>query len=304
LKTRFAPSPTGALHLGNARTFLLNWLWARKEGAKIVLRIEDIDSPRVKADATQQALDDLRWLGLDWDEGPFVQTERLALYEAALAKLGAYPCVCTRKEVEAAASAPHGPEDDGPRYPGTCRGKFASADEARAKSGREPAWRFPVEPGEVVFTDLFAGEKRFDVAKTTGDFVVAKASGPAYQLAVVVDDAAMGITHVVRGDDLLPSTPRQILLYRKLGLEPPAFIHLPLVVGEDGKRLAKRHGDTRVSMYREAGVAPARLLALLARWSCLPERATAGEMVADFALEKVPHERVVFTTADDRWLRQ
>jgi glutamyl-tRNA synthetase len=315
LRTRLAPSPTGALHLGNARTFLLTWLWARSAGARIVLRVEDIDGPRVKQGATEQALLDLRWLGLDWDEGPFVQTERLPLYEAALAKLGAYPCVCTRKEVEAAASAPHGPEDEGPRYPGTCRGRYASAAHARAKTGRDPAWRFPVPEGAIEFTDIFAGRQSFDVARTTGDFVVYKSNGPAYQLAVVVDDAAMGITHVIRGDDLLASTPRQLLLYRKLGLPEPSFAHLPLVVGEDGRRLAKRHGDTRIATYREAGVPAARLLGLLARWSGLPERATAGELALDFATgdsgaeprkfawQKVPHGRVVFTAADDLWLR-
>jgi glutamyl-tRNA synthetase len=302
VKTRLAPSPTGALHLGNARTFLLTWLWARSVDAKIVLRIEDIDGPRIKAGATEQALSDLRWLGLDWDEGPFVQTERLELYEAALERLGAYPCVCSRKEIELAASAPHGAEDEGPRYPGTCRGRFASAALARA-SGREPAWRFPVKPGVVKFRDLFAGEQAFDVASSTGDFVVAKATGPAYQLAVVIDDAAMEVTHVIRGDDLLPSTPRQLLLYEKLGLAPPAFAHLPLVVGEDGRRLAKRHGDTRIATYREAGVPAARLLELLGRWSGIPPRASARDMVPGFALERVPHERVVFTAADDRWLR-
>jgi glutamyl-tRNA synthetase len=301
-KTRLAPSPTGALHLGNARTFLLTWLWARREGARIVLRVEDIDGPRVKQDATTQALEDLRWLGLDWDDGPFVQTERLALYQAALEKLDAYPCVCTRKEVEAAASAPHGPEDEGPRYPGTCRDRFTSAEDARIKSGRAPCWRFPSPQGDIPFEDAFAGPQAFDVARSSGDFVVAKATGPAYQLAVVVDDAAMGITHVIRGDDLLSSTSRQLLLYRKLGLEPPRFAHLPLVVGEDGRRLAKRHGDTRLAYYREAGVPAARVLALLARWSGLPERPTAGELVPHFAWGEIPRERVVFTAADDRWL--
>jgi len=301
-KTRLAPSPTGALHLGNARTFLLTWLWARQEGARIALRVEDIDGPRVKQGASEQALSDLRWLGLDWDEGPIVQTERIPLYEKALARLGAYPCVCTRKEIESAASAPHGPEDEGPRYPGTCRGRFSSGAEAREKTGRDPAWRFPVSEGAVHFLDDLAGEQSVDVARTTGDFVVYKASGPAYQLAVVVDDAAMDVTHVIRGDDLLSSTPRQLLLYEKLGLAPPGFAHVPLVVGEDGRRLAKRHGDTRLSLYREAGVAPERVLALLARWSGLPERASARELVSDFDWKKVPRERVVFTPEDDRWL--
>ncbi|MBI3724231.1 tRNA glutamyl-Q(34) synthetase GluQRS, partial [bacterium] len=283
-RTRLAPSPTGALHLGNARTFLLTWLWARNAGAGVTLRMEDIDSPRVKPGAAREALFDLRWLGIDWDEGPdlggafapYTQTERLARYEEALAKLRArgliYPCVCTRKEIEASASAPHGPEDDGARYPGTCRGRFATADDARKLSGREPAWRFLAREGPVSFDDLFAGAQSHDVSRSVGDFVVARAQGPAYQLAVVVDDAAMGISHVIRGDDLLSSTPRQLLLYEALGLAPPAFLHVPLVVGKDGLRLAKRHGDTRVSSYRERGVKPERLVGLLASWSGLLPR--------------------------------
>ena len=316
--TRLAPSPTGALHLGNARTFLLTWLWARARGARVVLRIEDIDGPRVKPEATAQALEDLRWLGLDWDEGPdvggphapYTQSERLGRYAEALERLRAlglaYPCVCTRKEVEAAASAPHGPEDDGPRYPGTCRGRFASAEEAQAASGRTPAWRFAAPSRSVAFDDAFVGARAYDVAAAFGDFVIAKSStGPAYQLAVVVDDAAMGVTQVLRGDDLLPSTPRQLLLYEALGLTPPSFAHLPLVVGPDGKRLAKRHGDTRIATYRAAGVAPERLVALLARWSDLgPEDALAAhDLIPRFDLAKVPRTRVLCGPEEDAFLR-
>jgi glutamyl-tRNA synthetase len=276
----------------------------------MVLRVEDIDGPRVKPGATEQALADLRWLGLDWDEGPYVQTQRLEWYEKALTQLCerglAYPCVCTRKEIEAAASAPHGPDDEGPKYPGTCRGRFHSAEDAKRASGRDPAWRFAVPPGTVSFDDIFSGRRSYDVANALGDFVIAKAAGPAYQLAVVVDDAAMGVTHVIRGDDLLPSTPRQILLYRALELPPPEFVHVPLVTGEDGLRLAKRHGDTRISLYREAGVRPERLVGLLAAWSGLAPRGTevgARDLVAGFAWEKLPRERVVFGAHDDAWLR-
>lgn len=318
LATRLAPSPTGALHLGNARSFLLTWLWARTNGARVVLRVEDIDGPRVKAGAREQTLDDLRWLGIDWDEGPdvggssgpYVQTERLARYEEALVSLRdrglAYPCICTRKEIEAAASAPHGPEDEGPVYPGTCRGKFSTREEARAASGREPAWRFLVPEGTVAFEDDFVGSRACDVGASLGDFVIAKATGPAYQLAVVVDDAAMQVSQVIRGDDLLPSTPRQLLLYRALALEAPRFAHLPLVVGTDGLRLAKRHGDTRLSLYRELGVRPERLVGLLAAWSGLAPRGSevaARELVTGFAWSQVPRERVVFGDADDAWLR-
>jgi len=305
--TRLAPSPTGALHLGNARTFLINWMLARQNGWKIILRIEDIDGPRIKAGADQQAIDDLKWLGIDWDEGPIYQLPRMEKYRAAIEQLvemkRAYPCVCSRKEVELAASAPHA-EDGAAIYPGTCRGKFASVDDARRASGKEPAIRFQVTDEPVDWTDLFAGPVVSNPARELGDFVIAKADGtPAYQLAVVVDDAAMGITHVVRGDDLLDSTPRQILLYRTLGLdeEIPQYMHLPLIVGDDGRRLAKRHGDTRLSTYRENGVSPARVLGLMAKWCGLGEydEIDLSTMLQKFDLEKVPRERIVFKPTDD-----
>src|SRR6266581_235174 len=254
--TRLAPSPTGALHLGNARTFLVNWLLSRQRGWKIILRIEDLDGPRIKAGADRQAIDDLKWLGIDWDEGPIYQSLRTEKYKSAIDKLidanFAYPCICSRSEVAEAASAPH-PEDGTNVYPGTCRGKFKSLAEAEKISGRPPALRFAVLDRIIEFKDQFAGPQRFDVAKQLGDFVIAKNDGtPAYQLAVVVDDADMQVTDIVRGDDLLDSTPRQILLYEALGMKNkiPNYYHLPLIVGEDGRRLAKRHGDTRLSYYR------------------------------------------------------
>ena len=326
--TRLAPSPTGALHLGNARTFLLNWLLARRLGWRVVLRVEDLDGPRIKPGADRQAIEDLGWLGIDWDEGPVYQSARFDVYSRAIDRLlstgAAYPCICSRKEVEAAASAPHA-EDGAAVYPGTCRGRFGSIEEARRCAGREPALRFAVPPGDagvVSFEDEFAGSQRIDVARALGDFVIAKADEraanqgapsagvrvPAYQLAVVVDDAEMGVTDVVRGDDLLDSTPRQVLLYRALGLGDriPRHYHLPLVVGPDGRRLAKRHGDTRIAFYRERGVPPGRLLALLAKWSGMPTTArpdSARDLADSFRLQDVPRTRVVFTAADDAWLR-
>lgn len=271
---RLAPSPTGALHLGNARSFFLAWASIRSRGGTVVLRIEDLDGPRVKQGAEAMAIEDLRWLGFDWDEGPDVggplgpyrQSERTALYRTAIDRLlaqgQAYPCVCTRSEIERAASAPHA-EDHETRYPGTCRGKYASIEEAERLSGRPAAVRFRVPDGKVAFTDLFKGPCEFDPAADVGDFVIEKVerSGPktglrtaAYQLAVVVDDAAMQIDEVLRGDDLLSSTARQILLQRALGLPSPSYAHVPLVIGPDGKRLAKRHGDTSIQHYRRAGV--------------------------------------------------
>ena len=311
--TRLAPSPTGALHLGNARTFLLNWLIARQNGWKVVLRIEDIDGPRIKKGAAQGLIDDLRWLGIDWDEGPITQSERRPFYDAALQNLfargHAYPCVCSRKEVEAAASAPHA-EDGSAVYPGTCRGRFQSIEAARASSGRAPAIRFAVPGGRTVeFEDAFSGPQSFDVARALGDFVIAKADGtPAYQLAVVVDDADMGVTNVVRGNDLLDSTPRQILLYEALGLADriPNYCHFPLVVGTDARRLAKRHGDTRLAFYRDLGVSAARVLALLARWCGVDDvgdRVTSGELIARFNLQTLSRTPITFTAADDAWLR-
>lgn len=309
--TRLAPSPTGALHLGNARTFLINWLLARQNGWRIILRVEDLDGPRIKRGADAAAVQDLQWLGIDWDEGPIYQSHRLDQYQTALRKLLeeglAYPCVCTRREALLAASAPHA-EDGSTPYPGTCRGKFDSVESARVASGRDPAIRFRVPAETIEFPDDFAGPRRYEVARDPGDFVIAKSDGtPAYQLAVVVDDAQMQVTHVVRGDDLLDSTPRQILLYRALGWSDwvPRYLHLPLVVGEDGKRLAKRHGDTRLSTYRQLGVPPARVLALLARWCGLAsvDQITIDRMLAEFSLSRLPRDKIVTGHDDDAFLR-
>ncbi len=295
---RLAPSPTGGQHLGNARTFLLAWLSVRSQGGRLLLRIEDIDSPRVKVGADQEAIDDLRWLGLDWDDGPIWQTQRLPLYQAALARLQAaelvYPCTCSRRDIENAASAPH-VEHEGPRYPGTCPGRRV-ADAATLS--RPFAWRFRASDATLSFADGFRGQ--VDVPSTLGgDFVVWKSSGrPAYQLAVVVDDAAQGVTEVLRGDDLIPSTPRQLQLYAALGWRPPSFCHVPLVVGADGNRLAKRHGDTRLAAFRAQGVKPEAIVGLLA-WSCgwlpKPEAIAPPDLLSLFNLKDTPRDPFVVT---------
>ena len=289
---RLAPSPTGALHLGNARTFLLAWLSVRSRGGTLLLRVEDIDGPRVKPEATAQAIEDLRWLGLDWDGDVVVQSARLPMYRAAAERLLAaglvYPCVCTRSEIEEAASAPHEVGADGPVYPGTCRGKFLDLAAAKAATGRDAALRFRVDADAVPFVDGFVGEQAGSVR---GDFVVQKRDGgPAYQLAVVVDDAAGGVTEVVRADDLLPSTPRQLLLYRALGLRAPAFVHVPLVVGGDGLRLAKRHGDTSLRALRAGGVRREQLVGYLAFLCGLRPRGSEGvprDLLAEFTFGKL-----------------
>lgn len=303
LRTRLAPSPTGALHLGNARSFLLAWLWARSSGAEVVLRVEDLDGPRTKAGAAEQAVADLRWLGLDWDGEVLWQSQRSEAYTEALERLRAsdrvYPCACTRKEIEAARSAPNEGEVRA-RYPGTCR------ERPPGEVPDSAAWRLRVPAGrETTFEDGFRGLEREVPAETEGDFVVAKKTGEAaYQLAVVVDDAHQGISHVIRGDDLVPSTHLQLLLYEALGLPVPTFVHLPLVRGEDGRRLAKRHGDTRIASFREAGVPPERVLGLLGAWSGLCERAPIGaaELVERFSWGEVPQEDAVCDGEAVAWL--
>jgi glutamyl-tRNA synthetase len=263
--------------------------------------MEDIDSPRVKPGSAEHALDELLWLGLNWDGEPIVQTSRISLYESALEALKrrelVYPCTCTRSDIAAAASAPHS-DGEGPTYPGTCSHRRASDAQSLIAESRAFAWRFRVEESPA-FQDLFAAEQHVDLKQIGGDFAVWKSAGtPAYQLAVVVDDAAMGITEVVRGDDLIPSTPRQILLYRSLDLSPPTFCHVPLVVGEDGRRLAKRHGDTRLATLRDRGVPPEAILGLLA-WSCRwidkPEPISAKELLPLFRLSAIPSVPFVLT---------
>ncbi len=295
-RCRYAPSPTGALHVGNLRTALLSWLHARALGAAFVLRMEDLDAPRVVPGAAERILEDLRWLGIDWDEGrdvggrlgPYAQSERTALYERALDKLRSaghvFACTCSRAEIRRASSAPHGPEDDGPRYPGTCRAGVSNQE-------RPSSMRFRVRTGEVRFIDGFRGPIAIDVGATVGDFVVKRADGLfAYQLAVAVDDAAMGVTHVVRGEDLLSSTPRQIVILRALGEPAPEYAHVPLVVGPDGARLAKRAGGTTVAELRRRGVTPERLCGYLAHLAGLAKRGAKlrpRDLVDGFSLTRV-----------------
>jgi len=256
VRGRFAPSPTGALHVGNARTALLAWLHARAAGGAFVMRVEDLDVGRVRPGIMETQLDELRWLGLDWDEGPdiggphapYVQSLRAERYDAALRVLAErgllFECSCSRKDIAAAASAPHAGEE-GPRYPGICRRRRVEPSGASLMEHGKSlvALRMRVERGEVCFDDLGQGRCCFDPAEETGDFVVRRKDGAAaYQLAVVVDDAAQGITDVVRGADLLDSTARQIYLQRLLGAPTPRYLHVPVALSASGEKLSKQTG--------------------------------------------------------------
>ena len=299
---RLATSPTGLLHLGHARSFLFAWWHARSRGGRVVLRIEDLDAERVKPGRTEALLRDLEWLGLDWDGEVVLQSRGAERFDERVQRLIekglAYPCTCTRGEIAASQSAPHAPEAGGERevrYPGTCRGRFGSVAEAQRATGRAPAVRLRVPEGVVRIEDGFAGPFACDVAAEVGDFPIArKAGAAAYQLAVVVDDAAAGVTEVVRGDDLLPSAARQKLLQDALGLPHPAWFHVPLVVDETGRRLAKRAGALALESLRESGVEGRAVASWVARRSGMraPEPLSARELAPAFAMGNVPREPV------------
>lgn len=274
---RCAPSPTGEVHLGNASSALLAWLSVRSRDGSFVMRIEDLDRGRVRPEFAGQILRDLEWLGLDWDEGPekggphapYDQWSRLELYTTAFDRLRTdgrvYPCFCSRKDIRVAASAPQ-TQGEERRYPGTCRKLDPGEAQRRLDAGERHAWRYRVDTARVSgFDDLVHG-RCFEEMPLPGDFVVHRSDGvPAYQLAVVVDDAAMGIDEVVRGDDLLASTTRQLLLYEDLGFEPPVFGHVPLLMGADGHRLSKRHDGITLRELRDSGLGPEHIVGRLAR---------------------------------------
>lgn len=299
LRGRYAPSPTGTTHLGNASTALLAWLSVRAGGGAFIIRMEDLDRPRVVQGSAAAILRDLRWLGIDWDEGPdvagaygpYAQSERGEQYDAAFERLRAaglvYPCFCSRKDILFAASAPQVPGDEA-HYPGTCRELPHDEVARRIASGRAHAWRFRVDPAGIPkFTDRVRG--RFEAEpESIGDFVVRRADGvSAYQLAVVVDDIAMSISEVVRGEDLLASTVRQLLLYRAFGATPPTFAHVPLLVGEDGVRLSKRHRGVTLDELRAAAESPEEIVGRLAHRHRLRETAepvAARDLISGFQL--------------------
>jgi glutamyl-tRNA synthetase len=300
---RLAPSPTGHLHLGHARSFLLAWWHARSRGGRIVLRLEDLDTERRSQEAMDSALFDLEWLGLDWDEAPRVQSEHLEPMQLAIERLlsrgQAYACICSRSDIRQAASAPQQGVAE-IRYPGTCRGRFESVARASAVSARPAGVRFVVPAGTLTVKDEFAPPITVDVEAEVGDFLIARRSGaPAYQLAVVVDDAEQGITEIVRGDDLLASTARQMLLADALGLARPRSYHVPLVVDEEGRRLAKREDALSLGELRARNVDPRQLVRWVAEVSghAPGEPCAAHDLLDDFDIERVPHEPVVLTRA-------
>ena len=301
---RYAPSPSGRMHLGNLCCCLLAWLSAKHQGGRVVLRIEDLDAMRCPRSFADLLEADLAWLGLSADEGgsaggpagPYYQSERADLYRYyydRLAGMGlVYPCFCTRSQLHA-ASAPH--RSDGQVvYPGTCRG--LTPEQVAEKSRiRPPAWRVMVPDEEITFTDGHLGQYTENLAADCGDFIVRRADGGfAYQLAVVVDDALMGVTQVVRGADLLSSTPRQLWLYRTLGLPAPEFYHLPLLLAPDGRRLSKRDGDQSLE-HLQAKYTPEQIIGKLA-WVCgltdTPDPRRPAELVDGFSWEKVPRQDI------------
>lgn len=305
---RYAPSPTGLIHAGNARTALAAWLSVRSRGGAFVWRLEDLDPPRVVPGMAAAAVEDLRWLGLDWDEGPdvggphapYVQSQRSAFYEEAIDRLAAagrlFPCRRSRRDLQTLASAPHGPEGTAP-YPAAFRPESLDPDwldRLRAAGRPDAALRFLVHDRPVEWTDRVYGPRAERVDRTVGDFVLKRRDGLwAYQLAVVVDDLLMGIDEVVRGADLLDSTARQIQLIEALGGKPPAYAHIPLVVNAQGDKLSKRDAGLTLRSLRESGVRPEALVGYLG-WSLgLLERSepcSAAELIERFSWEPIGTE--------------
>lgn len=303
VRVRFAPSPTGTLHVGGARTALYNWLFARHHGGTFILRIEDTDVERSTEESVQAILESLRWLGLTWDEGPIRQVGRMALYRAAAERLlgegRAYWCLCTPEELEARRKEALA-AGRSPRYDGRCR------DRGHGPGSQPAALRLRTETaGETVVEDLVHGPVTFQNADLD-DFILLRSDGvPTYNFAVVVDDAEMGITHVIRGDDHIPNTPRQIQVYRHLGLPLPTFAHIPLILGADRARLSKRHGAASVMAFRELGYLPEAVINYLARlgWSYGDQEVfSPEELIRHFSLEKVGNAAAVFDQGKLDWL--
>lgn len=311
IRTRFAPSPTGYLHIGGARTALFSWAYARKHGGKFVLRIEDTDLERSSEASVQAIIDGMTWLGLDWDEGPVRQTQRLGRYQEMAQRLldegKAYPCYSTREELEEMREAQRA-RGDKPRYDGRWRPENVKANGLKPPEGAKPVLRFrnPLQ-GEVIFDDLVKGPIRISNAELD-DLVIMRADGvPTYNFGVVVDDMDMDITHVIRGDDHVNNTPRQVNIYQALGAKVPYFAHVPMILGADGERLSKRHGAVSVMQYSDEGFLPEAVLNYLARlgWSHGDaELFTVAQFVDWFDLEHVSRSPAQFNPEKLRWINQ
>ncbi len=320
LRVRFAPSPTGQLHVGNARTALFNWLFARGHGGTFIFRVEDTDMARSTTESERAIVEDLRWMGLDWDEGvdasgdhgPYRQSERLHIYRAHTVELmssgHAYRCFCSERQLEAdrqAALQAGLP----PKYVGRCRDIPRDEGRRRAEQGEKAVIRLRVpEARDVVFTDIVRGEVRFST-DVIGDPVLVRSDGiPAYNYAVVIDDALMAVTHVVRGEDHISNTPRQLLLYEAFGWRPPAFAHVSLVMGPDHAPLSKRHGATSVKEFRDRGYLPEALTNYLALIGWSPgegdELLPLDELARRFRLENVGHSAGVFDVEKLAWVNR
>lgn len=319
VRVRFAPSPTGLLHIGGARTAIYNWAFARHHGGTFVLRIDDTDPERSTTENTLAILRALRWLGLDWDEGPeaggakgpYFQTQRGVTYAAALDTLRAgghaYPCFCSAEDLEAKRDVAR-TKGGFAGYDGTCRAFSPAEALARIDAGEPHVWRLavPADRGDVTFTDAVRGELSFPPA-AVDDFVLVRTDGtPTYNYATVVDDALMDISHVIRGDDHLSNTPRQILVFEALGHDVPTFAHLSMILGADGKRLSKRHGAASVEAYRDEGFLPEALLNYLTLLGFSLDGDTtvfsADELVTDFELGRVSRNAAIFDPEKLEWL--
>lgn len=318
IRVRFAPSPTGPFHIGGARSALFNWLLARKMGGRLILRIEDTDLERSSRESEENIKSALRWLGMDWDEGidvggdfgPYRQTERLAIYKKYTEKLLsdglAYPCYCSEEELEAERQAMMA-KGETPRYSGRCR---HLSDKERAEleqTGCKPTIRFRVPDNHsIIFKDLVRGVVSFD-SNGIGDFVIVKSDGiPVYNYAVVLDDSLMHITHVIRAEEHLSNTPRQILLYEALGFEKPEFGHISLILGKDRTKMSKRHGATSVEQYRNLGYLPEAIVNFLALLGWAPEGEqeifTLEELIAQFSMDRVAKNPAVFDIDKLNWI--
>jgi nondiscriminating glutamyl-tRNA synthetase len=317
VRTRFAPSPTGHLHIGNARTAIMNWIFARHHGGAFILRIEDTDRRRSTAQSEASILEDLRWLGLGWDEGPdkggsrgpYRQSERVEIYSEHLRRLEekgrVYRCYCTPEELDERRKAML-ERGESPQYDGLCRNLEESQIRQFLSEGRSPAFRFRVDDGETAFEDLIKGKLSFR-NDTIGDFILARRDGmPMYNFACVIDDHLMDITHVIRGNDHVSNTPRQVLIYRAFGWDCPSFAHIPMILGKDRERLSKRHGATSVDQYREAGYLPEALVNFLSllSWSSVSgdEILSVERLVREFDVSRVSQSAAVFDVEKLDWM--